>query len=65
VVCPRSLLNNDCLVMVWVLCSCVATQETGFEQLTTVPRDVERVEAICQGGHYDPVTGKVSLPTSL
>jgi hypothetical protein len=51
--------------MVWVLCSCVATQETGFEQLTTVPRDVERVEAICQGGHYDPVTGKVSLPTSL
>jgi hypothetical protein len=43
----------------------VATQETGFEQLTTVPRDVERVEAICQGGHYDPVTGKVSLPTSL
>ena len=31
----------------------------GIENLTTVPRDIERVEQICQGGYYDPVSGKV------
>lgn len=38
----------------------VAVTATGIEQLTTVPRDVARVEAICQGGHFDPLTGKVT-----
>jgi len=38
----------------------VVVTATGIEQLTTVPRDVERVEAICRGGFYDPSTGIVN-----
>ena len=38
----------------------VLVTATGIEQLTTVPRDIERVEAICQGGVYDHATGIVT-----
>ena len=38
----------------------VVVTATGIEQLTTIPRDVERVEAICRGGFYDPATGEVT-----
>ena len=42
----------------------VLVTATGIEQFTTVPRDIARVEAICQGGVFDPSTGLVGPPPS-
>lgn len=60
--CPRTFATlaneQDCRVHTVPLQ--VVVTATGIEQLTTVPRDVERVEAICQGGFYDPMTGNVN-----